>query len=583
MKPLSLESERKMKFSKIGCIGLAMFLIGMSVLSCSPPPKTKKTNIVFFVYDCTRFDRYSINGNPRKTSPFFDTLAKKSIYFKNGIAPATWTFPSHAVMFTGLRNHQLKVDIENENYLVIDPNVSTIAECLSGQGYTTISFPDHFYFGPVNASLSRGFRYFDIIFNPLEQPGLSFTNCYNDILIDRYVTVPADAPGALDALKAEYKEILKDNTISIDDMDKTNEKFPDIRGLLEESNYMDIRYRALYDVLKENQDNPVFVYFNLHSSPIRRTNELMNAMWFFEYLRENNLAYADPVRFDSLREEDSIEKGLLRQDYIIAFYDAICEKLVDYLYSNGFEDTALVIASDHGEAHCEHGENIYKHAYAIPWEYSVRAPLLVHLPGADKDSSGIVVEERVSLADVFYTILDIAGFDEDDISTEGLVGRSLLKRVDERDFEEYEVSESFSAFPYSEIADILPELGDKYYFERRTPLSGNTYAIYKDDYKLIYIPTCKETAGVYPLTLVTPDGQPVPVRREFELKMLFNLKDDPDEKIDLSKELPEMVDEFVKFYEQHKEIETNVRLADQNRLGYDRGTARQIRALGYLE
>lgn len=550
---------------------------------CSPPPREDKPNIAFFVYDCTRHDRYSINGNPRKTSPFFDSLAKTSLYFERGIAPATWTFPSHAAMFTGFRNHQLKVDICNTNYLVIDPSVATLAELLAEHGYTTISFPDHFYFGPVNASLSRGFRYFDIIFNPVEQPALSFTNCYSDLLIDRYVTIPADNPGALEELKKKYQEILKENVLSIDAMDRSNEKFPDVRELIEEAGYINFRYKALDNLLEKNKRNPLFFYFNLHSSPFRRTNQLMDAKWFLEYLKANNLSYADPARFDSISEEDSIERGLLRQDYVISFYDAVCEKLTNYLRSQGNGQTAVIIASDHGEAHGEHGEDIYKHAYALPWEYAVKAPLLVHLPDANGRERGTVIEEPVSLADVFYTILDIAGVGEDYLPSEGLVGRSLLKRVKDKDFEEYEVAESFSLFPYSEIASILPELGNEYYFVRQTPLSGNTYAIYKGDYKLIYIPSCKETVGADPRTPATPGDKSSSVKREFEVRMLFNLKSDPNETVDLSDEFPQIVEDFLKFYERHKERETNVRLVNQIRLRYDKGTARQIRALGYVE
>jgi uncharacterized sulfatase len=561
---------------------MSVVLIGLFAGSCSPPPRTEKPNIAFFVYDCTRHDRYSINGNSRPTSPFFDELAEKSIYFNRAIAPAAWTFPSHAVMFTGFRNHQLKVDINNKNYLVIDPNVATVAELLAERGYTTISFPDHFYFGPVNASLSRGFRYFDIIFNPLEQPALSFTNCYNNILIDRYVTIPADEPGALENLKKRYQEILKENTVSIDEWDRKDEQFPDVGELLRESNYMNIRYRAFYDILKKNEGAPLFMYFNLHSSPIRRTNELMDAQWFLRYLAANNLAYTDPARFDSMDKENSIENGLLRQDYIIAFYDAICRSLVDHLFSNGYENTAVIIASDHGEAHGEHGENIYKHAYALPWEYAVRAPLLIHVPNARAGESGVVVEEPISLADVFYTILDIAG-EEDTPSVPGLVGRSLLSRLHENDFERYEVTETFAAFPYSEIASILPELGNQYYFERQTPLSGNTYAVYQGDYKLIYIPSCREGVGPYSSKSVGPEYVSPPARREFEVKMLFNVKNDPGENVNLADELPEIVEDLSGLYKRHKEREKNVRLVNQDRLSYDKGTAKQIRALGYVE
>jgi arylsulfatase A-like enzyme len=67
------------------------------------------------------------------------------------------------------------------------------------------------------------------------------------------------------------------------------------------------------------------------------------------------------------------------------------------------DNTLVVFASDHGEmlgAHCLRGKNKF-------FEESTRVPLFLKLPGVIP--AGSIVDEPVSLIDVFSTILDYAG------------------------------------------------------------------------------------------------------------------------------------------------------------------------------
>ena len=75
-------------------------------------------------------------------------------------------------------------------------------------------------------------------------------------------------------------------------------------------------------------------------------------------------------------------------------------------------------------------------------------------------------------------------------------------------------------------------------------------------------------------------GQKEPV---FEVRLLFNIEDDPGETKELSAEAPDVVDDFMEFFERHKKMEDSVRFTKQNRLKYDKNTIKQIRALGYVE
>lgn len=62
----------------------------------------EKLNLVFIVVDAGRRDRFGCYGYARGTTPEIDKLARQSTVFDRMIAPAPWTLPSHASLFTGL-------------------------------------------------------------------------------------------------------------------------------------------------------------------------------------------------------------------------------------------------------------------------------------------------------------------------------------------------------------------------------------------------------------------------------------------------------------------------------------------------
>jgi arylsulfatase A-like enzyme/tetratricopeptide (TPR) repeat protein len=102
----------------------------------------------------------------------------------------------------------------------------------------------------------------------------------------------------------------------------------------------------------------------------------------------------------------------------IAFADREIGHLLDHLEARGLsEDTVVVVTSDHGEAFGEHGEEGHG---LLAYDETLRVPLVVSAPGALP--GGRTVEERVSLYDLFPTLVDLFSLDAD---VAGLPGRSL--------------------------------------------------------------------------------------------------------------------------------------------------------------
>ena len=63
--------------------------------------KRQFPNIILLVLDTQRFDRLSTYAYHRQTSPHLDDFGRQATVFENAVAPAQWTVPAHASMFTG--------------------------------------------------------------------------------------------------------------------------------------------------------------------------------------------------------------------------------------------------------------------------------------------------------------------------------------------------------------------------------------------------------------------------------------------------------------------------------------------------
>ena len=108
---------------------------------------------------------------------------------------------------------------------------------------------------------------------------------------------------------------------------------------------------------------------------------------------------------------------IIRRAYyaMVAETDAMLGEVMAALDEVGLSDTTCVMyISDHGEMNMEHGQHLKNALY----EGSARVPLIVAGPGTRQ---GAVVEELVSLVDVFPTLMDIAAVER----PEDLDGYSL--------------------------------------------------------------------------------------------------------------------------------------------------------------
>jgi arylsulfatase A-like enzyme len=111
----------------------------------------------------------------------------------------------------------------------------------------------------------------------------------------------------------------------------------------------------------------------------------------------------------------------------IAYTDAQIGRLLDALRRMGlYDDTLIVLLSDHGEEFFEHGKWQHEQLY----EECLRVPLMVRLPGGRH--GGTRIETPVGLIDVMPTLLDLLEVDPPEAALPGRVrreGRSLAEAI----------------------------------------------------------------------------------------------------------------------------------------------------------
>ena len=115
----------------------------------------------------------------------------------------------------------------------------------------------------------------------------------------------------------------------------------------------------------------------------------------------------------------------------ISYVDDKIGEIIDLLIEcDAFDNTVIIISSDHGDMLGENGL-WYKMTFR---EYAMRVPLIIHLP--QKKNMAMKVEKNVSLVDILPTMIDIASINNDTQNgyiDDELNGKSLLRYLRDDD------------------------------------------------------------------------------------------------------------------------------------------------------
>jgi len=308
--------------------------------------KPRNPHILLVVLDTVRADHVSLGLEPgeRDTTPFLRSIAERGTVFTAARAPANWTLPSHASMFTGLTPSEHGCHFEHR-YLADD--AFTIAEVLRQREYVTAGFSS-------NVNVSR-------LFN-LDQGFDEFYETWNDEEV-RQGRRPTQA--------------LADHLVAWAAKNKNRPAFAFV-------NLMDAHLP--YDAAPGFED-----HFGQAGSAIDR--DIVAAPDFLEQVLAGEIDL-DPSFTDALAE---------RYDNAIRGLDAELRSSFERLEEVGFlEDAIVIVTSDHGENLGDHG--LVDHQGSLS-ESVLRVPLVIRGPGI---SVGRRVDHPVSLTRLFRFLQDLS-------------------------------------------------------------------------------------------------------------------------------------------------------------------------------
>jgi arylsulfatase A-like enzyme len=125
--------------------------------ACCGGERDSPRNVLFILVDTLRTDHLSAYGYALDTSPALEGLAGGGVRFDRAYAPAPWTKPSVASIFTGQYPHRHGL---NFVLATLPASAQTLAERLSQAGFATAGVVSHGFVGPKNG-FDQGFEAFD--------------------------------------------------------------------------------------------------------------------------------------------------------------------------------------------------------------------------------------------------------------------------------------------------------------------------------------------------------------------------------------------------------------------------------------
>lgn len=509
-------------------------------------------HVLFIVLDTLRRDRLSAYGHPQRTSPQFDAFSQRGTLFERAIAPAQWTMPSHASMFTGVypTTHQLI-----EAFGQLDNQYATLPQILQVAGYHTVAFCNNPLVGLVDNGLQRGF---DAFYNYC---GASPNSPYD----------VARLPGQR-AITARFRRFAR--YVS----NQFTSNYPLFHLMLKPAlaniwqqfiNYKGNTERSIGDLVRywehhhKQNDKPLFAFVNLmgghtpYHPPAHSLKHIRSDLQYdraaHRWMHRFNVdvaRWASPTIPPLTEWETQVADAFYQAE--VHHQDEQLGRLLHLLEKSGsFEDTLVVILADHGEGHGDHG--FFGHSFVV-YQELVHVPLALYHPDYPE---GGRVRENISTRRLYHTILDYTGVQpplaEDDPNAD-IHGLSLARLL--AGGHDIENSTAFAeGYPPRTFLSVLERF--KPHLIEQLHLHSIRRAIYQGDHKLT-------------VTGDTPDG-------------LFNVAADLQDAHDLSAQHPDLADRL------QSELNRFVEGAQAQRFGMGVGeaispeVADNLRALGYFE
>lgn len=296
-------------------------------------------DIALVVLDAARPSSLAMYGYSRVTMPRLEAFAREATVFTRAWSHDSWTVPSHASLFSGLRPVQHRYDTAFPARERLDP-AEFVASRLRSRGYATGAFVANAGAIPPDSALLDGF---DVVWSRPERPLR-----LRPALIQVAEAMP-DAPG-LSRVAERYRAAFARGPTVVD------------------------RARRFW---RSASDRPRFLFVNLmepHSpwSPSRRS---LGAFGPARFARERQ----QERELRAIKDGGAVDPGFVdalraRYDECLLDLDEALGDLLDAVRADSRRELVVVVTADHGDALGENGQ--FGHRRAIS-EVETRIPLVI--------------------------------------------------------------------------------------------------------------------------------------------------------------------------------------------------------------
>ena len=338
-------------------------------------PAKPRPNVLLVMNDTHRADYVGAYGGPKDLTPNLDAVAKDGVVFNNAFAQASWTRPSVATILTG---RYASSHTAMQKGSVLPDELTTLAEVMVAGGYETTGLVTNYNLTPF-FNFDQGFH------------------DYN------YLT-PRLPLGATDA---QSKLIIIEVAKKIAAKARSNYEVPEdyyVTGDI-------VTDRALERLDSRDTSRPFFMflsYMDVHDPYFRRP---------LDGYAISHRANPNP----DINDKELIEKMKELYSGEVKYWDTQFGRLIDGLKKrNLYDNTLIVVVSDHGEEFGEHGG--FWHGTTL-YDELLRIVFIVkyQTDSALFDSAGAKVDSWVRLLDVAPLIIEEAGLQKpDEMQGEGI-------------------------------------------------------------------------------------------------------------------------------------------------------------------
>ncbi len=319
------------------------------------PRQSQRPNVLLIGIETLRADHVGCLGYERDTAPTLDRLAREGVLCARTMSTSGWTLPSVMSVMTSLypEVHQ------TYNYEKRLPQeVTTLAEILGANGYTTVGFVSNFILDG-QYGFSDGFDLYDDFTVPLDS-GMNIFERHDEILGERHLVRTSEL-----VTKWAAKWLKRD----------ANEPF-----------FMFLFYvDPHYDYVPPPPFDTLF------------DPDYEGDMDGREIARE--------PRHSQRPSDRDLQHLLALYDGEIRYTDDhLAELLQAFAESGSLKNTLIVLFGDHGDEFYEHGKTAHDRTL---YDEIIHVPLILWWPG--QFPAGTRIDALTSLVDIMPTVLDYLG------------------------------------------------------------------------------------------------------------------------------------------------------------------------------